>query len=132
MTTSADVPYFDCAYKLVEYGGIGRRKLSKGKATWPGRKQVFRHNDAHGRMDHDILALDHEQLDGDRLIQHFMADGVSTCPLPSLSETRAYLQRQLACLPEDIDDPAWTYPVRPSSALTSFAEAVSMRMAGND
>lgn len=27
-----------------------RRKRSEGKATWPGRKQVFRRYDAHGRI----------------------------------------------------------------------------------
>ena len=42
MNTSADAPYLDCAYKLQEYEGRPRRKRSEGKATWPGRKQVFR------------------------------------------------------------------------------------------
>jgi nicotinate phosphoribosyltransferase len=42
MAVSADAPYLDLAYKLVEYAGGGRIKLSPGKATLPGRKQVFR------------------------------------------------------------------------------------------
>ena len=42
MTTSADAPYLDCAYKLQEYAGRPCRKRSEGKATWPGRKQVYR------------------------------------------------------------------------------------------
>src|SRR5690606_33627014 len=42
LTTSFDVPALDCAYKLQEYAGIGRRKRSAGKATWPGRKQIWR------------------------------------------------------------------------------------------
>ena len=37
LTTSADRPYLDCAYKLQEYAGRPCRKKSEGKATWPGR-----------------------------------------------------------------------------------------------
>ena len=43
LTTSSDAPALDCAYKLQEYAGLPRRKHSAGKATWPGRKQVWRH-----------------------------------------------------------------------------------------
>jgi nicotinate phosphoribosyltransferase len=39
LTTSSDVPALDCAYKLQEYAGSGRRKRSAGKATWPGRSK---------------------------------------------------------------------------------------------
>jgi nicotinate phosphoribosyltransferase len=42
LTTSSDAPALDCAYKLQEYAGKPRRKRSEGKATWPGRKQVWR------------------------------------------------------------------------------------------
>ena len=45
----------DCAYKLVEYAGIARRKRSEGKANWPGRKQVFRSPEG------DLLALESEE-----------------------------------------------------------------------
>ncbi len=40
--TSADAPYLDSAYKLVEYDGRPVMKLSSAKVTAPGRKQVFR------------------------------------------------------------------------------------------
>src|SRR5665213_3388690 len=39
---SADAPYLDSAYKLVAYDGRPVAKLSPGKATLPGPKQVFR------------------------------------------------------------------------------------------
>jgi nicotinate phosphoribosyltransferase len=42
MVVSADAPYLDMAYKLVEFGGRPTMKLSTGKATLPGRKQVWR------------------------------------------------------------------------------------------
>ena len=50
LTTSSDVPALDCAYKLQEYAGLAPRKLSAGKVTWPGRKQVWRRYDRDGRM----------------------------------------------------------------------------------
>ena len=50
LTTSSDAPALDCAYKLQEYAGLARRKRSLGKATWPGRKQVWRRYGSDGRM----------------------------------------------------------------------------------
>lgn len=50
--TSADAPYLDAAYKLVEYAGQPVMKLSTGKLTLPGAKQVFRRDEPA-----DLLAL---------------------------------------------------------------------------
>jgi nicotinate phosphoribosyltransferase len=40
--TSSDAPYLGMVYKLVEQDGEPRVKLSPGKQTLPGRKQVWR------------------------------------------------------------------------------------------
>jgi len=127
LTTSADVPYFDCAYKMVEYNGIGRRKLSKNKATWPGRKQVFRHLSAEQIMDGDILALEHETHKGMPLVQQYMHNGKRTGDLPQLTATREYLLRQLHQLPSFPED-GTTYTVEPSTTLKDFADSVTERM----
>lgn len=42
MGVSADAPYVDSAYKLVDFQGRPVAKLSTAKATLPGAKQVFR------------------------------------------------------------------------------------------
>ena len=63
LTTSADVPSIDCVYKLQEYAGVPRRKRSEKKATWPGRKQVWRRYDADGRMAGDLLSLADDATD---------------------------------------------------------------------
>ncbi|WP_371582147.1 nicotinate phosphoribosyltransferase [Streptomyces sp. NBC_01314] len=39
---SADAPFLDSAYKMVEYDGRPVMKLSSAKVTAPGQKQVFR------------------------------------------------------------------------------------------
>jgi nicotinate phosphoribosyltransferase len=69
LTTSFDVPALDCAYKLQEYAGLPRRKRSTGKATWPGRKQVWRHYAPDGRMRRDILSVDQDKQAGEPLIE---------------------------------------------------------------
>ena len=75
LTTSSDVPALDCAYKLQEYAGIARRKRSAGKATWPGRKQVWRHFGDDGRMAGDVLALHDDRHAGEPLLIPVMRNG---------------------------------------------------------
>ena len=75
MDTSADAPYLDCAYKLVEYAGKARRKRSEGKVLWPGRKQVYRSYDDTGSMVGDVLSLEDDKLQGEALIRPVMKGG---------------------------------------------------------
>ena len=57
MTASSDAPWLDCAYKLQEYEGRPTRKRSEGKATWPGRKQIYRYRGADRCLTHDVVTL---------------------------------------------------------------------------
>src|SRR5580658_7478997 len=75
LTTSSDVPAIDCVYKLQEYAGIPRRKRSQSKATWPGRKQVWRQYSADGRMTGDTLGLEGTDKPGQDLLQLVMQNG---------------------------------------------------------
>ncbi|HZW52095.1 MAG TPA: nicotinate phosphoribosyltransferase, partial [Rudaea sp.] len=75
LDTSADAPFIDCAYKLEEYAGRPRRKRSIGKATWPGRKQVWRRYDESGRMAGDVVSLEHDKQPGEPLLQPAMRGG---------------------------------------------------------
>lgn len=132
LTTSSDVPYFNCAYKLVEYRGLGRRKFAEKKVTWPGKKQVFRQFSEEAAMTGDILALEGEEQDGVPLIHQFMEAGRRVRKLPTLTETREYTISQLNQLPDDIDSADHEYPVAPSSQLQAYADEVSKRMAGGE
>ena len=80
LTTSSDVPALDCAYKLQEYAGVARRKRSAGKATWPGRKQVWRWYGSDGRMTGDVLSLETDSQAGEPLIQPVMQGGRRLAP----------------------------------------------------
>jgi len=75
LTTSSDAPALDCAYKLQEYDGKPRRKRSEGKATWPGRKQVWRFRSETGEFSHDIVDLESERRTGEGLLQPIMRGG---------------------------------------------------------
>jgi len=98
---SADAPYLDMAYKLVEYDGRPCLKLSEGKVTYPGRKQVFRRLEASGFFK-DELGLREETLPGEPLLQNFMQNGRLLREIPSLPETRQKAVENLERLPEEV------------------------------
>jgi nicotinate phosphoribosyltransferase len=130
LVTSSDAPGLDCAYKLQEYAGIPRRKRSEGKATWPGRKQVFRIAGADGRFDHDILGMASERQPGTALLEPAMRGGVRVAGAPELEAARSRALSQLAQLPERLRglaraEPA--YRVEVTAALKSLAEEVDHR-----
>lgn len=123
LDTSADVPYLDCAYKLMEYAGKPRRKRSESKATWPGRKQVFRRYDAAGVMAGDEIALADEEAPGEPLLDLVMKTGARVEPLPDLDEARRRLRGQIEQLPQDLAalDAEPSYPVAVSAGVRELA-----------
>jgi len=98
MATSADAPYLDCAYKLAEYDGVGRRKRSAGKQTYPGPKQVFRRLDDDGIIVEDTVGLETEFVRGQPLLEPVMLAGARCCPPWTLAHMRQALRTQLAAL----------------------------------
>ena len=126
LDTSADAPYLDCAYKLQEYAGTARRKRSAGKATWPGRKQVWRRHDERGRMAGDIISLQGDSHPGEELLVCVMRDGKRLAPQPTLHAARALTLRSLHTLPPRLSslDEAPAYPVEIGTALRELAAAV--------
>ena len=61
LVTSRDGPALSGVYKLVERREGGRvipvMKLSKGKVSWPGAKQIFRVRDAEDTLVRDVIDL---------------------------------------------------------------------------
>jgi nicotinate phosphoribosyltransferase len=99
LDVSEDAPYLDCVYKIQEYAGRPRRKRSTGKATRPGRKQVFREYDCGGRIARDTIGLADEALPGTPLLTPVMRQGRRLAQ-PSLEQSRRFASRELATLPE--------------------------------
>jgi nicotinate phosphoribosyltransferase len=123
LAASIDVPALDCAYKLQDYAGRPRRKLSEGKATWPGRKQVWRAYDEQGRMRGDILSIEGDTQPGEPLIVQVMRGGKRVAPAPNLADIRARAARELARLPEELArlESGAEYPVKVAEALVALA-----------
>lgn len=126
MTTSSDAPSLDCAYKLQEYADRPCRKRSEGKATWPGRKQVYRHQTRDGYLDHDIVTTHDDQLPGEPLLHPVMKNGCRIAPSPGLAEVRRRATAQLRQLPEPLRvlETVPAYDVQISSALQTLAQRV--------
>jgi len=124
LDTSSDAPYLDCAYKIQEYAGRPRRKRSEGKATWPGRKQVFRLYGDDGRLGFDKLALEDEKTPGTPLIVPVMRNGKRLAPPTPLIELRRRVAEEVARLPADLQglEPAKAYSAHVSPALRELAE----------
>lgn len=94
--TSADAPYLDSAYKLVEYDGRPVMKLSSAKVTAPGRKQVHRRP---GRPDLVALCDEPGPPGSEPLLRTVMRDGSRTGPPGTLVEAHERLLADLAALP---------------------------------
>jgi len=127
MDTSADAPYLDCAYKLQEYAGRPRRKRSEGKATWPGRKQVFRHYASDGSLDHDLVTAAADEQPGTPLLEPVMRAGERLAPPEPLGDIRARAAAELARLPAGLralGPERADYRVAIAPALRRLAEEV--------
>lgn len=131
LTTCADHPYLDCAYKLQEYAGLPRRKRSEGKQTWPGRKQVWRRY-TDGVMADDTLAVEGEGAAGRPLLVPVVRGGRRVAALPTLAEARDRAANEIAALPEAVRrlEGATPYPVAVSPGLRALAAEVDRRTAG--
>ena len=132
LDVSTDVPAFDCAYKLQEYAGKPRRKLSEGKQTWPGRKQVWRSYDAQGRMGGDVLTIEGDARQGEALIAPVMRGGKRVAPAPTLAQIRERTARELARLPEPLRQLQLgaEYPVKVADALKKLAAEADKKTRG--
>ena len=99
---SADAPYCDMVYKMVCYDGRPVMKLSAGKSSLPGGKQVFRHHNAEGKMAGDVIALDHEEIDSaEPLLTLRMSDGRRLMPASPIDAVRQGVAEGLTALPEE-------------------------------
>lgn len=118
LAVSPDAPAFDMAYKLVEYDGVGRSKLSPGKLVYPCAKQVFRCFEG-GVFAGDVVGRADEQLEGEPLLRRVMQGGRrSELDDGGLEAARARCKDQLARFPQRLRaEPSLGYPVQVSAEL---------------
>jgi nicotinate phosphoribosyltransferase len=134
MSTSYDRPYVDVVYKLsgkVERGAfVPTMKLSKGKITLPGKKQIFRQQDQRGMYFKDIIGLENEEIRGEELLARVMEKGRITYEIPTLEETRKNALSNLSQLPEKCKrlTNATAYPVHLSPALRKIKNQLESQL----
>ena len=128
MGTSHDAPSLNVVYKLVATEDGPVVKLSAGKATMPGRKQVWRHTD------HDLIGLDWEHAPTGRpLLTEVMVDGARAGPSEPLAGIRQRRAAAVAALPDRLrrlTGPEEAYPVRISAELAALTEQTQRAHAG--
>jgi nicotinate phosphoribosyltransferase len=131
MGVSSDAPYLDMVYKLVQYDGRPMMKLSAGKTTLPGPKQVFRYTDSQGRFLKDVIGLREERVGHtEPLLEKVMKDGKCLQPHPTLERMRENFQERFSRLDgahKRLDDPV-RYPVTISERLQALQREEEKRI----
>lgn len=125
MDASEDAPTLEAAYKLVEYGGRPAFKLSPGKATLAGRKQVWRRSGPDGRFAGDVIAAADEVIvDAEPLLVPVMAGGRRLRPPEPLEAVRARCLAERDRLPDALRriDGEGSYPVELSPRLRALQQ----------
>ena len=125
LATSFDGPAVGGVYKLVElesgHVARGKVKTSPGKATFPGRKQVWRRIDASGTYVADVIAAADEPApaDSEPLLTCVMRGGVRVQPAPPLTEVRERCRVLVGKLPGALRniEAGVAYPVHLSDRL---------------
>lgn len=132
MGVSADAPSLDSAYKLVSFADRPVMKLSEGKATDPGAKQILRGG---AYQTADVLALRDEPVPPDRepLLEPVMRAGrrvFDRAPESAVAQARKRFEHDLAWLPDAarrLADPVPVHVER-SERLGDLREQVAARL----
>jgi nicotinate phosphoribosyltransferase len=105
---------------VIERGTfIPAMKLSKGKITLPGKKQVFRQTDQTGKYAQDVIGIENEAVAGERLLVKVMEKGQMIHEAPRLEEIRISTLKNIHNLPDRYKKlvKPHRYPVRLSPEL---------------
>ena len=120
---SADAPFLDIVYKMVRYADRNVRKVSPGKVTLGGEKQVFRNWDGSGKFAGDVITERNEtRKNAVALLEPAMASGTAVGKRQSLEDIRQRVDAQLKAMDPAylrLTDPAG-YPVSISRKLEAI------------
>jgi nicotinate phosphoribosyltransferase len=126
LAVSDGAPFFELVYKLVAFDGRAVLKLSAGKATMPGPKQVWRRTDGTQFAGDVVTLADEEGPAGAEPLLQPAAPG-------TLAEARERAATEIAALPPEqrrLD--AVPYPVVISAGIEALARSVAARVSGLD
>jgi len=130
LSVSLDDPKLEVVYKMAELddGKTVRQtmKLSVGKKSFPGRKQVFR-IEKDGKFVKDTIGIENENVTGEKLLIPMIKKGKLAYKLPRLEEIKEYIKKEVKKLPEqykqlEVQSPV--YPVAISLKMQELIEEV--------
>lgn len=134
LTTVRDAPALGVVYKLVEIEEDGevdfKMKFSDGKATYPGRKQLWRLHDTRGNAVGDVVTLRDDAPPSDgatALLAPVIVGGARVGKSPALDVLRTNARSAVSRLPADyraLTPPAEPYPVQFSDTIVRIADAL--------
>jgi len=131
MGCSSDLPFTDVIYKLVEIKEKNKQfiptmKLSEGKTTLPGKKQIFRIFDGKGIMQKDYIGLDKEKIKGKKLLKKMMDKGTRLYKEKNMNEKKKIFLERVKRLPEALKkiDKNYQYPIIVSKNLCSLVSEI--------
>jgi nicotinate phosphoribosyltransferase len=103
LATSRDDPALSAVYKLIEYNKQSKIKVSEGKVTYPGIKQIYRTFNKDGYFKEDIMKLENElpPSNSEALLIPIMKQGRLIYDIPSLETTQRYYLENIEKLPDD-------------------------------
>lgn len=115
LNTSSDAPKLEIVYKMAQLENKDEvkytAKLTPGKSSLPGVKQVYR-TYRNGVIMHDYIGLAHERL-GTPLLEPVFKSGKLVYKLPTLEHIRAYIKRQVRTLPKNLQSINREYDFHP-------------------
>jgi nicotinate phosphoribosyltransferase len=129
MGTSGDAPWLGSVYKLVADANGPKIKLSMGKVTLPGCKQVWRFETG-DHFDHDVIGLESETVDGARpLLNKVMENGRRLRPPEPLQVLRERCSEMVDRLPPALRglESKHEYPVETSPELKALLSRMQAR-----
>ena len=134
MGVSSDVPALDIAYKLSSYDNEGRMKLSTGKETLPGQKQVFR-IEREGTAIGDIIGCYGENISGRPLLSQVMKNGQRIAhKSPKLEDIRNNAFQEIQKLPlrvRNINPTTHPFNITISDKLKQYKKEVKNKLLSN-
>ena len=105
--TSADAPYIDSVYKLVEFDNQPIIKLSTSKQTLPWAKQVYRRFQD-DKMSNDLITKSTAPRPSGKttaLLRAAMKSGERTSPKDTIETVRKRVSKNIRSLPSQISSP---------------------------
>jgi len=131
LATSRDDPTISGVYKLIEYNGIPKIKISEEKVTYPGIKQVYRIFDNDGKFKKDILSLENEPAPSNSEPQLFqiVKSGELIKELPKLDDIQKFCLENIRKLPNPYKklEEAHLFELQISKKLQQLTESLKLK-----